>query len=310
MHELEKMKRAQVQRVDEMSIQKLRENHETVQQVTSLLQQLQEQMNSMGSSGEFQDIESKCCGRLSHVSSQPEMIPFSCFAQPRQKIAAWYMESIRRTGKHFWKSTFYVWFTYRFSSKNFIWQRAKKSRSNTSPIEGESKSDRWRRTKLWQNSNADFCVKTVDCQFYNTGGITAELCGRTAKTANVGITIRQIPCSRIILGVEDLSRNTGSKWFWFSFGSYVMDQRSGDGWFFGRAEILTISIRERIFRIMRCWTRRLLRLWTISSRIPGSKRRLASRNRKPRKRTGSWDGDKSPSWSMTTSEWLVLMTQY
>ena len=34
-------------------------------------------MNSMNSSGEFQDIESNCSGRLSHVSSQREMIPSS-----------------------------------------------------------------------------------------------------------------------------------------------------------------------------------------------------------------------------------------
>ena len=40
-----------------------------------------------------------------------------------------------------------------------------------------------------------------------------ELCGQTAKTANAGITIRQIPHSRIILGVEDPIQNTGFKWF-------------------------------------------------------------------------------------------------
>ena len=48
-------------------------------------------------------------------------------------------------------------------------------------------------TNLWHNSNADVCVKTFDYEFCNTGGITAELRGRTAKTANVGIAIRQIP---------------------------------------------------------------------------------------------------------------------
>ena len=85
MHELEKMKRAQVQQVDEMSIQKLRENHDTIQQLTSQLQQLQEQMNSMNSSGKFQDIESNCSGRLSHVSSQPEMIPSSHALLSRDK---------------------------------------------------------------------------------------------------------------------------------------------------------------------------------------------------------------------------------
>ena len=58
------MKRAQVQQVDELSIQKLRENHVTVQQLTFQLQQLQEQMNSMNGSGEFQDIESNYSGRI------------------------------------------------------------------------------------------------------------------------------------------------------------------------------------------------------------------------------------------------------
>ena len=35
----------------------------------------------------------------------------------------------------------------------------------------------------------------------------------------------------------------------------------------------------KIFQILRCWTRRFPRLWTTSSRIPSSKRRLASRNK-------------------------------
>ena len=42
-------------------------------------------MTSMNSSGEFQDIESNCCGRLSHVSSQPEMIPSSRSLLSRDK---------------------------------------------------------------------------------------------------------------------------------------------------------------------------------------------------------------------------------
>ena len=85
MYELAKMKRAQVQPVDEMSIQKLRENHETIQQLTS---QLQEQMNSMNSSGEFQDIESNKWKIVSRFQSTRDDSEFSCFAQPRQKIAA------------------------------------------------------------------------------------------------------------------------------------------------------------------------------------------------------------------------------
>ena len=37
-------------------MQKLRENHETIQQLTSQLQQFNGQMNSMSDSGDFQDV--------------------------------------------------------------------------------------------------------------------------------------------------------------------------------------------------------------------------------------------------------------
>ena len=85
MHEMGEIKRAQEQRVDEVSMQKLRENHETIQQLTSQLQQMQEQMNSMNESGDVQDVESNFCGRLSHVSSQPVMIPSSRSLPGRDK---------------------------------------------------------------------------------------------------------------------------------------------------------------------------------------------------------------------------------
>ena len=77
MHEMVDMKRAQEPRVDEVSVQKFRENHETIQKLTSQLQEMQEQMNSMNHSGDFQDVESNHSGRLSYVSSQPAMIPSS-----------------------------------------------------------------------------------------------------------------------------------------------------------------------------------------------------------------------------------------
>ena len=47
MHEVGEMKRTQEPRVDEVSVRKLRENHETIQKLTYQLQEMQEQMNSM-----------------------------------------------------------------------------------------------------------------------------------------------------------------------------------------------------------------------------------------------------------------------
>ena len=57
------LKRAQELRVDELLVQRLRENHETIQRLTSQLQEIQEQMNSINDSGEFQEVESDHCGR-------------------------------------------------------------------------------------------------------------------------------------------------------------------------------------------------------------------------------------------------------
>ena len=58
MHEMGEMKRAQELRVDEVSVQTLRENHETMHKVTSQLLGMQKQMNSLNNSGEFQEVES------------------------------------------------------------------------------------------------------------------------------------------------------------------------------------------------------------------------------------------------------------
>ena len=42
-------------------------------------------MNSMSDTGDFQDVESNCSGRLSHVSSQLVMIPSSRSLLSRDK---------------------------------------------------------------------------------------------------------------------------------------------------------------------------------------------------------------------------------
>ena len=79
------MKRAEEQRKDEVSVQKLRGNHDTIQRLTSHLKSMQEQMNSVNDSGEFQEVESNHSGRLSHVPSQPAMIPSSRSMLSRDK---------------------------------------------------------------------------------------------------------------------------------------------------------------------------------------------------------------------------------
>ena len=112
MHEMGEIKRAQELRVDEVLVQKLScffKTNETIQQLTSRLQQMQEQMNSTNHSGDFQDMESNCSGRLSHVSSQPAMIPSSRSILSRDKrlpLDTWNQSGLQENV--FWKSIFYV----------------------------------------------------------------------------------------------------------------------------------------------------------------------------------------------------------
>ena len=71
MHEMGEMKRAQDLRVDEFSVQKLRESLGPIQRLTSQIQELQERMNFWSDSGEFQEAGSNDGGNFSHVPSQP-----------------------------------------------------------------------------------------------------------------------------------------------------------------------------------------------------------------------------------------------
>ena len=75
MHEMGEMKRALALRVDEFLFQKLRENHEIIQRLTSQVQELQETMNYLNDSGEIQEVEPNYSGIVSHASSPPARIP-------------------------------------------------------------------------------------------------------------------------------------------------------------------------------------------------------------------------------------------
>ena len=69
---------------------------------------------SVNDSGEFQDVESNFCGRLSHVSSHPEMIPSSRALLSRDKrlpLDTWNQSGLIHSPRQenvFRKSIFYV----------------------------------------------------------------------------------------------------------------------------------------------------------------------------------------------------------
>ena len=103
MHEMGEMKRGQELRVDEVSVQKFRENHETIQPLTAQLQEMQDQMNSMNDSGRISRCGIKFWWEIvSRFQSTCDNSKFSFHAESRQTFASEYMEFIWIRGTRFW----------------------------------------------------------------------------------------------------------------------------------------------------------------------------------------------------------------
>ena len=206
------MKRARELRVDELSVQKLRESHETILRLTSQMQEMQEQMNSMNDSGEFQEVESNYSGRLSHVPSQPAAIPsprsmLSCDKrlQLETSISPGLLENV-------------------FANPRSTLEPLRTPYQGIHPImapnaAGEAPAlistgrlvAREEERIVSHNSNADICKKAADHELLYSCGYSTEFYCWAAK---------------ILFMLGDKIQKPGDYLFWFSLGGNVMDQRT------------------------------------------------------------------------------------
>ena len=114
--------------------------------------------------------------------------------------------------------------------------------------------------------------------------------------------------SRSFILINSPHQNPGKLLFRFSLGGTTKEVETVDSVDDFKS---SRSIRGKThFQILRCWMQGLRLLWTRWSRIPTSRKRSVWRSRKLRKRVGSYEEDRSPSWSTTIFEQLVLMIQY
>ena len=199
-HEMGEMKRAPELRVDKFSVQKMRDNHETIQRLTSQMQEMQEQMNFMNDSCEFQEAELHHSGRLSHVPSQPAPIPSSCSmlsSEKRLPLDTWNTSEPQ-------ENVFGNQFSTIDSSRN-LHQRIHPSMTpgdtGSVPVHTGTRTPVARDEDL--NFNADIWKKTVDHRFIICSGHSVEFYGWTAKTTDIGTAIRQIPYTFLFSMLED-----------------------------------------------------------------------------------------------------------
>ena len=285
--EMGKIKRAQVQSVDEFSMQKWRENHETAQQLTSQLQQMQEQMNSFYDSG----LNASRCGIkilwkvVSRLQSTCNDSEFSCFAQPRQKIAARHMESIWITGKLFFVEINFLRLIHpEIIVKEFILARSQRERGSVPQATGTDTFFSQEMTNKIETQFQYIGNKAVDCEFCNAGGFSVEFYGLDSKDSKyrncnsinsqhvlqtyVGRCDSKIKW--LLVRIFHRMLCCGSKrWRW------LIHNRNGS-----RRDPLL----ERIFQILRCWTRRLPLLWTRSFQNSQFKKKVRPRGAESPKR--------------------------
>ena len=190
MHEMGEMKTAQEIRVDEFSAQILRESHDTIQRLTSQIQELQERMNCLNDSGEFQEVESNYSVKLPDVPSQPAVIPSPRFyAELRQTLVTWHMESVWIAGKRFWQSTFNVRVITNTLVRNSSLYDTKCRRCGSSACLYRGICYKRWRTNWEHNANAGNCRKAVDHESLSVIGYSTEFYYWTAKTADIGTGI-------------------------------------------------------------------------------------------------------------------------
>ena len=142
----------------------------------------------------YQEVESNYSWRLSYVSSQPARIPCSLSTLSRDKrfpLDTWNTSGLQENvfGDQF--STFDSPRDHHQGIHPCAPQRERgpvpQATGTGIPFPRDDKQ------KSRHNSDADICRKAVNKRFNDAGGISAEFYGWTAKTADFGAAIRQIP---------------------------------------------------------------------------------------------------------------------
>ena len=194
MHEMREMKRAQELRVVKFSVQKLRENHDTIQRLTSQMRELQERVNGSSDSGEFQEVESNFCGKNSHVPCQPAVVPSPRSMLSRDKrlpLDTWNLSGPQENVFGNPRRMF------RFITNTFegILHSAAPSATGAVPVHGSTGTPVARDEERLGSTipNADVCRKAVDHELLFASGYSTEFCVGQQRQQILELQFDKIP---------------------------------------------------------------------------------------------------------------------
>ena len=228
---------------DEFVEKKFIEDQKIIMELSGTPQELQNEVNCMNDSKDFQDAESICSGN-SHVTSPPGVFPRHPPFQGMLKPA--FISKRHTNGPP------NIWDTSGISGKVFAHPQASSSapylqerielyleenywRTNSHVYSGE----KW---KTRTRPRSEMPIWTVSQRFSHLQcrRLFKELWSRPTTTADFGSSFWQVPYANNPRLPENKEQDRGMYLFTISFGSHAMDQGSGIGWFSGRFEIFVI----------------------------------------------------------------------
>ena len=238
-----KWKRFQGSTFDTIARRKLVEDQDTILELTGKIQELQNEFKCMNGSRDFQDAESVRSGK-SHVTSQP--VSFPLHPVPGGMLSRSFGMSSRNNGPPS------IWDTLVFSGNVF----ANPVPSSSAPFPQELNpwsSNVSEHTSPHVMSESQTQVQDQRCQSGpsarnspdpSEGRFFKGLRWRPTTTADLRTSLRQINHTSDVCLLGDKIQDWGMYLFTSSYGSHVVDQRSGDGWFSGWSQIFVLCKRN------------------------------------------------------------------
>ena len=239
---MEELKKFQSSTFDTMARRRLVEDQDTILELSSRIKELQNEINCMNDSKDFQDAESIRIWN-SHVTSRP--VSFPPHPIPEGMLSRSIGMPSRRKGPPS------IWDTHGISGNVFVnldasssapypqelnpWSSSTEEPLHSSTVERVRGEHRIKIGDVWTVSQK-FC-------HFQWRGLFKELWGRPTTAADFGSSFWQVPFASHFCLLEDKIQDWGMYLFTISVGSYAVDQRSGVGWFSGWFEVFVLNTR-------------------------------------------------------------------
>ena len=235
LNEMEELRKFQSSTFDTIARRKLVEDQNTKLALSGRIQDLQNETNCMSDSKEFQDAESIRSGN-SHVTSRPVSFPPHPIPEGMQSRSIG-MPSRTEGPPSTWDThgiSGNVFANPQASSSapypqelNSLWKKTIEEPLHMSTAE---KSDRPERNQDQRCQSGPSAKNSV----IFSGGDSSKNYGADQQRLQISdLHFWKIPYTSNVCLLEDKIQDWGMYLFTISYGSYALDQRSGDGWFSG-----------------------------------------------------------------------------